>query len=123
MRRHTDLPRIFTGSRRVMMGRLLLNGFGQAGLAFAIAWLTHKAMAAGPEKDFPVKIVGGLIFVSALVLVLRMLERTEGGRLGEDYVMNVRLATIRRIAALPQRMDGLPRFGVTMHGASRRGCC
>lgn len=109
--RNNSLPRIIAGPRRFWLARLLVNGIGQAGAAFLIAWLTRQTLAAGRSgsltlEAFPYEILAGLALIGLLILGLRVLEQVDAERLGQDYVMKVRLALYQRMAAVPQRLAG-----------------
>ncbi|MFQ5756975.1 MAG: ATP-binding cassette domain-containing protein [Acidiferrobacterales bacterium] len=117
--RSMALPRVFGGPRKGLVIRLLLNGLGQAVVAFVIAWLMRQAFTAADSTaaltaGVSLEIVGGLLLAGFTVLGLQVLERTDSERLGQDYVMKVRLQLFQRIAAAPLRSDNPPRFGLTM---------
>ena len=120
MDRSTYLPRVVAGPRKRLMMRLLLNGFAQAASAFAMAWLmrrafTGTALQAAPTTATVLAIVAGLVLAGVVLLGLRVLQRTDAERLGQDYVMKVRLRLFTRIAAAPLRSDKAMRFGLTMN--------
>jgi ATP-binding cassette subfamily B protein len=114
-----SLPRVLVGKRRTLMVRLLLNGFAQAAMAFAIAWLARDALAAlrgaaGASPGAHGLRVAGLVLVALALFGLRALERVDAEWLGQEYVTKVRLRLFERIAALPARHQRVGRFGLTM---------
>ncbi len=111
-----NLPRLLSGPRRGLMVRLLINGAAQAASAFVIAWLLREAlsgMRAGTGAP-PWEIVGGLVLAALAILGLRVRERIDAERLGQDYVMKTRLRLFERLAAAPARTERPARFGLTM---------
>ena len=113
------LPRVFAGPRKRWMLRLLINGLGRAAAAFAIAWLMQRALAelrhgsAGPGEGSGLAL-GGLVLAGGAVAALRALERVDAERLGQDYVMKVRLRIFGRVARMPARGDRVERIGLTL---------
>jgi ABC-type multidrug transport system fused ATPase/permease subunit len=96
------------------MRRLLLNGLGQVGAAFAIAWLVRHALEGLRMGGASWPLMAGLFASGGAILGLRVLERVDAERLGQDYVMKVRLRIFDQIAAMPSRTEHAERFGLTM---------
>ncbi|MFQ5698913.1 MAG: ATP-binding cassette domain-containing protein [Myxococcota bacterium] len=111
-----SIPRLLAGKRKVLMARLLANGLGQAGTAFAIAWLLRSTLHAFRTSpgDPPRVALAGLAVSGLILFVLRTLERTDAEELGQDYAMRVRLRLFERVSALPLRRERRERFGLTM---------
>ena len=114
-----SLPRLCAGPRKRLMAHLLLNGLGQAAVVFGTAWLLRDGLtvfdpdrAAGTEPY--VAIVGGLVLAGAALLALRVHERVEAERLGQDFVIKTRLRLFERIVKTPSRHNRTERFGLTM---------
>jgi ABC-type multidrug transport system fused ATPase/permease subunit len=96
------------------MARLLLNGVGQVVAAFAIAWLVRHALEGHRLGGTSWAVLGGLFAAGIGVLGLRVLERVDAERIGQDYVMKVRLRIFEQVAAMPSRTERVERFGLTM---------
>lgn len=113
-----NLPRLLGGPRRGLMVRLLLNGAAQGASAFAIAWLLRQALSGmrnGAGAGAPSwEIVAGLILAALAILGLRVRERIDAERLGQDYVMKTRMRLFDRLVAAPARTERPARFGLTM---------
>ena len=106
-----SLPRVYGGKRRKLLWRLVANGLAQAGLAFGVALLLRDALRPNPSVPHPL----GLLAASGLALVaLRIHAARVGERLGQDYVMRVRLRIFEALAAQPLRAKRGPRAGLTM---------
>ena len=111
------LPRIIAGPRGALMARLLVNGVGQAAVTFGIAWLTRQALTDSAISDagnLRIATLGGLILAALSMFGLRVLERIDAERLGQDYVAKVRLRLFSRLAASASPFNEPPRFGLTM---------
>lgn len=107
-------PRIYAGRRRALLWRLVANGAAQALLAFALARLLHAGLADARKGAIDALVVGGIAGSGLLLLALRATEAADAERLGQEYVMEVRLRIFDRIAARPARATGRRRWGVTM---------
>lgn len=109
-----SLPRIYAGPRRARIRRLLLSGVAQTAVAFVVAWSLRTSIgriAAGESLSLPVTaLVGGGIGM----LALRVVQRAEAERIGQDYVTKVRTRLFARIAALPPNATRNERFGLTL---------
>ncbi|GMQ75039.1 MAG: ABC transporter ATP-binding protein [Gammaproteobacteria bacterium] len=111
------LPRIIAGPRGRLLARLLVNGVGQAIVTFGIAWLTRQALAdtdLSNPGNLRIVTLGGLILAALSIFGLRVLERIDAERLGQDYVAKVRLRLFSRLAASASPFNEPPRFGLTM---------
>ena len=108
------LPRIYSGARRAGIRRLLLNGVAQTGVAFLVAWSVRTSIgrtAAGENLGLP---IAALIGGGVAMFALRVLQRTEAERIGQDYVMRVRMRLFDRISALPPHAERNERYGLTL---------
>ena len=116
--RYPNLPRISGGPRRKWIVRLVANGLAQSCTGFAVAWLIDSVLSeiAGSNilGGFPVLLVGALALAAAASLGLSVQSRRDAERLGQDYVMKVRLQLFRRIAYAPSRAEASGRLGISM---------
>ena len=100
------------------MLRLVANGLAQSGTGFAVAWLIDSVLAeiAGTSifGGFPALLVGALALAAAVSLALSVQSRRDAERLGQDYVMKVRLQLFRRIAYASSRTEASGRLGISM---------
>lgn len=108
------LPRIAAGARRPLLARLLGWGMARALAAFAVAALMRQVMGGAGAGDAALT-VAGLAGVGIALLALRVRERVDAERLGQDYVMKTRLRLFARLAAAPMRDAARPRLGTTMN--------
>jgi len=108
------LPKIYAGRRRRLLIRLVGNGVLQAATAFALASFLHRALVGARGGDVPWPLVAGVAASGLVILVLRTAEAGDAERLGQDYVMRVRLRIFERIARRPFAAGGRARWGVTM---------
>lgn len=114
-RRQTDnLPRIFAGRRRRLFVRLILNGVCQAVVAFGLAYALRSALASARIGVLDWPMISAIATTGLLFFGLRIIEAGDAERLGQDYVMRVRLRLFRRIAYRPVGATGNRRWGVTM---------
>lgn len=113
-RARRSLPRVAAGARRMLLARLLLWGAARALAAFAMAFLMRDVIAAADEGDAMLA-VAGLAGTGIALLLLRVRERVDAERLGQDYVMKTRLRLFARLAAAPARDAGGARLGITMN--------
>ena len=94
------------------MARLLANGAGQASVSFAIAWLIRRTLGeieAASVDHLPMITVAALVAAGLLLCALRSLERADAERVGQDYVVKVRLRLFARLATMPPRCSGQSR--------------
>lgn len=110
----TNFPRVFAGRRRMLFVRLLLNGVGQAAVAFGLAYALRSSLASARLGVLDWPMVIAIAVVGLLFFVLRIWEAADAERLGQDYVMRVRLRLFKRIALRPVDAEGQRRWGVTM---------
>ena len=88
----------------------LLIGCGQAGTAIAIVFLVRYAVdslyaGSSPLSDQKLLwVMGGLATAAIVVALLRIVERIEAERLGQEYVARVRLRLFDRLAVLSTRV-------------------
>jgi ABC-type multidrug transport system fused ATPase/permease subunit len=103
-------PRVLASSqRRRLLGLLVLNGFGQALAATALALAVQRGfdrlIAGGPRADAgEVAALTGTLLAAALAGGwLRARERVDAERLGQRYVHAVRMALYDRLVAVSPR--------------------
>lgn len=109
MPKPADLPRLFAGKGRRYFLRLIGNGCGQALCTLATAFLVQYAFdnLLSPAAN----VVGrrllylGLGFAAAAAGLawLRMTERVDAERLGQDYIHRTRRQAYRHLTALAPR--------------------
>ena len=109
-----SMPRIFAGQRRRWISLLILNGALQASSGFFVAYLLRDALEVSRRGSAPWGLAVGIVALGGVVLGLRMKEASDAERLGQDYVMRVRLRIFDRVASRPARVEGRRRWGVTM---------
>lgn len=85
------LPPVLMGRRRTMFWRLLLSGLAQAAIALTCSGLLALVLKGNLESGMLLPIAG-LILAATVTVGLRRLESAEAERLGQDYVIEVRLA-------------------------------
>lgn len=102
------LPRLFHKRRRLLFARLVANGFGQAATAIGIALLVRAlfrrmeaSAATGAAGDGLAWMIAALAATIACSLALRVIERRDAARIGEDYVTQVRLRLFDALGATP----------------------
>ncbi|MFQ5774698.1 MAG: ATP-binding cassette domain-containing protein [Kiloniellaceae bacterium] len=101
------LPRLLHERRRRLFARLVANGLAQAATAIGIALLVRGAFAqAAAGSPAPLdwrfaSVMGLLAAAIALNAVLRVVERADAVRLGEDYVTRIRLRLFDAVTAGP----------------------
>ena len=106
-----SLPRIYAGRRRALLWQLVANGFGQATLALGAALLLHSALV----PDAPSLLaLGSLAATGVAFAALRLHAARAGERLGQDYVMRVRLRIFEALARQPLRSSRGARAGLAM---------
>src|SRR5262245_8509807 len=106
-----SLPRIGGGRRRGILLRLVANGLLQAGAAVGLSALLHSVLRG---QRAPAWELLALAASGAALAGLRIQAAALGERLGQDYVMRVRLRIFERLAARPWRGGGVDRAGLTM---------
>lgn len=114
--RHSTIPSVLEGKRRMLFARLLLNGFVQAGSAVLTAMLVDLAFdrlltGTPAPRGLLLSTGAGLAAATLCSSWLRAVERTDAERLGQAYVHQVRLTLFDRLIAtapraLQQRSQG-----------------
>ncbi len=109
-----NFPRVYAGRRKRLVWRLLANGAAQAAVAFSLAYALRSGLesARSGVLNWPIFVV--ITSAGFFVLALRVIEAVDAERLGQDYVMRVRLRMFKRIASRPVHTDKSGRWGVTM---------
>jgi len=110
-----SLPRIYGGRRRALIGRLVLNGAGQGVVSFGLAYLLRSVLRRSSHLD--ADLWPWLVTIAAsgiVMIVLRSVEAADAERLGQDYVMRVRLRIFGAVARRSAAADRRGRWGVTM---------
>jgi len=92
------LPPLLRGPRRWLMARLLIWGAGQAVVAVATALLVERVFSALEGERLPLAALAALLAVALGAFGLRVLERTDGERLGQRYVAACRLWMYDRLS-------------------------
>ncbi len=117
------LPLLLHGKRRRLFARLVANGLGQAAAAVAGGLLVHglfqrvtpalglapNGANAGTGLDGFAWMIGALAATIMVSLALRVIERRDAARLGENYVTQLRLRLFDALSTTP------------VMGARRRG--
>jgi len=114
------LPPLFHKRRRLLFARLVANGFGQAAAAIGIALLVRalfrrmgavaNGVPAGDGADGIAWMIAALAATIACSIALRVIERRDAARIGEDYVTQVRLRLFDALGATP--VIGVKRRGL-----------
>lgn len=123
------LPTIFAGTRRVLLIRLILNGFMQATLIICSMLLVRHAFNVlfNPEfNDAEIHLfdlgevwqialfAAGLLGSTGLTAWLRFIERVDAERLGQEYIYRVRLAIFDRMSFFSPRFLSNRSTGTSM---------
>lgn len=108
------LPSILGGARRWRVIRLVGYGLAHAAAAFGLAVLARHGLhgTTGARAAWPITL--GILGLTGMLFVLRMLEARDAEALGQDYVNRVRRRILRRILRAAGGRRGIPRWGVTM---------
>ncbi len=109
-----SLPRILAGDRRRRVAWLVANGIGQAMAGFALAFALRGLLRGSESGTLDPRELGAMVGLGLFVLALRIREASDAERLGQDYVMRVRLEIFDRLAGRPRPAEKNPRFGVTL---------
>jgi len=110
-RSDVSLPRIGGGQRRSILLRLVANGLLQAAAAVGLSVLLHTVLRSQRAAAWE---LAALAAAGAALAGLRIHAAGLGERLGQDYVMRVRLRIFERLAARPYRGAGADRAGLAM---------
>lgn len=103
------LPPLLGGQRTNLMVRLVLNGILQAGATAGSALLiklTFDRFIDQPQKVADSGLMWFALGFTVLALIIagmRMLERVDAERLGQDYIHRLRLVLYAHLSALPPR--------------------
>ena len=109
-----SLPRIYVGRRRRWLWSLVANGAAQAVGGVVLAALLKTALSDARAGLAPWPEACGIAVVSIALLALRIREARDAERLGQHFVMRVRLRIFDRLATRPARDTSTGRWGVTM---------
>ncbi len=109
-----SFPRLYAGRRRWLVWRLISNGVAQAGVAFGMVYLLRWGLEEARQGVLSWPVVVGIAASGVVAMILRASEAADAERLGQDYVMRVRLRIFDRIAARPLLAGRRRRWGVTM---------
>ena len=105
----TRIPRILQGARVPLFGRLLANGFVQAGVMVLTAILIKQVFDdfMAPESVITATQLLlfsiGLIGAAMVLAALRLLERVDSERMGQHYIHEVRVGLFGHMSRLPAR--------------------
>lgn len=110
-----SIPRLWSGARGWMLGGLAANGIAQALATLLCAWLMHRFFGGVIESGAggsgaALVLIGGMLCAGAALAWLRMMERVQAERLGQDYASQLRLALYDSMAGQsPRRMQARSR--------------
>ncbi len=102
-------PKALNRRRLPILIRLMANALGQAAMTVATAHLVrygfdHLIGRQHLDSFEPLMLVGlGLAFAAATMAWLRLIERVDAERMGQDYALEVRMVLYDHLAALPPR--------------------
>lgn len=103
-------PAILKGRRVGLLARLVANGISQAAVMVGTAWLVKSVFdrfmgSAGPGTDMELGLYAAGFAAAALLLaLLRMLERVDAERLGQEYTHDVRVGLFRHMGSMSPRL-------------------
>jgi ABC-type multidrug transport system fused ATPase/permease subunit len=117
-----QIPRAISGNRRWLLARLILNGFCQAAATVANALLVELAfdeLITTANPSFNNKILWqiglGLAAAAVVTAFLRVLERTDAERIGQDYAYEIRMILYERLISLaPRALQSRSQGGVML---------
>ena len=114
-----QMPQAIRGRRRWLLARLVINGFAQAASTLAHAGLvklafdklikgTHQTPTLLALDRFAPNLMGlwiglGLVAAAGVMALLRIAERTDAERLGQNYAREVRMALYTHLSSLAPR--------------------
>ncbi len=104
------IPKILSGRRRWLMSRLIANGMAQAGVMLTTAWLvkiTFDSFIVPGTQDAPLSLLQcgiGLTFAGVAIALLKMWERIEAERMGQDFTHEVRTGLFNHMSRIPSRV-------------------
>ncbi len=109
-----SMPRIFAGRRRRLVGWLVANGVAQAACGFGLALALRELMGSADQAQLVPGPILAMLVLGGLLLALRVREGSDAERLGQDYVMRVRLRIFDRVAVRAAHAPGTRRSGITL---------
>jgi ABC-type multidrug transport system fused ATPase/permease subunit len=114
MENSMSLPRIYAGRRRQLLWRLVAIGVAQALVAFSLAHILRATLKRATQGVIDGPLLVAMAASGIAILALRALEAGDAERLGQDYVMRVRLRLFHRLAVRPAGTSRGGRYGLTM---------
>lgn len=105
----TQVPKILRGARLPIFCRLVVNGFAQAGLMVVTAILVKQIFDEFMQPDSPLtsmQLLGFTVGFAAAALALaglRLFERVDAERMGQNYIHEVRIGLFAHMSRLPPR--------------------
>lgn len=117
-----QIPRAISKNRSLLLVRLILNGFCQAAATVANALLVELAFdelitTANPSFNNKLlwKIGLGLAAAAIATALLRVLERIDAERIGQDYAYEIRMILYERLISLaPRSLQNRSQGGVML---------
>ncbi len=120
-----QIPRTFNNIRFWLLTRLVINGFCQAAATLANAFLVELAFdklitIANPSLNLKIWEIGlGLAAAAVVVALLRIVERTDAERIGQEYVYEIRMILYERLMNLsPRALQSRSQGGVMLRFVS-----
>jgi ATP-binding cassette subfamily B protein len=117
-----QIPRAINSDRIGLLVRLIGNGFAQAATTVANALLIELAFdrliitTASPAfNQIAIQIGLGLALAALVMGLLRMVERVDAERLGQDYAYDIRMGLYERLTSLaPRALQSRSQGGVML---------
>ncbi|MDM9584447.1 ABC transporter ATP-binding protein [Nostoc sp. GT001] len=117
-----QIPRAISGNRRWFLTRLVINGFCQAAATVANALLVEMAfdelittVNPGLNNKLLWQIGLGLAAAAIVTALLRVLERADAERIGQDYAYEMRMILYERLMSLaPRALQNRSQGGVML---------
>ncbi|MBD2534882.1 ABC transporter ATP-binding protein [Nostoc flagelliforme FACHB-838] len=117
-----QIPRAISGNRRWFLTRLVINGFCQAAATVANALLVEMAfdklittVSPGLNNKLLWQIGLGLAAAAIVTALLRVLERADAERIGQDYAYEIRMILYERLMSLaPRALQNRSQGGVML---------
>lgn len=117
-----QIPRAISGNRRWFLTRLVINGFCQAAATVANALLVEMAfdelittVNPGLNNKLLWQIGLGLAAAAIVTALLRVLERADAERIGQDYAYEIRMILYERLMSLaPRALQNRSQGGVML---------
>jgi len=104
-----EIPKILTNKRKWLLFRLIIIGIAQAGIAIISVLIVRYlfdqiSTHPGDVFEHDLLIFSAVIFTLTLFNAwLKMAERVESERMGQDYIYDLRLILYDRLVSLPSR--------------------